>query len=131
MNGPRGRVEVVKLHPYDGAATTEGVSTSSPAGRVPVLDPLDQIGKSGDEFRSREVTVADPADGTLYEQIRPTVVGHPLRVDLLHEERHEEVAEVVQSQHRHRDPPVDHRGVVQAARDPTLWDPARFEGSCR
>ena len=92
--------------------------TSSPAGFTP---PSTQRTRSVNAVTSSvgsEVAVPDAADRSLHDAVRKARRGDPVCVDLLHRERDEQVAEVVQRQDRDGRRPVHDRDVRHAVLDP-------------
>ena len=87
---------------------------------------MHEIGEAADELGGSEVAVPDAADRPLTTQVGAARRGDPARVDLLHRERDEQVAEVVQRQDRHGAASVHDRDVGHAVLDPArrvLRDP--------
>jgi hypothetical protein len=67
-----------------------------------------------------ELTVLGGPDGALHDEPATTVPGHVGVVDLFHRERDEQVAEVMQAQHRDRRPADDLRDLGQPFGEPVL-----------
>ena len=84
------------------------------------LDPSDEFEKRGAEFHGREVTVADPANSALHEQISFAVGRHSLGVDDFIVHGHEQVAEIMEREHRDRDVARDRRNLGESFLVPPL-----------
>ena len=94
------RLFLVNLPPQFDAATTAGVTTSSPYGLTPSRSHLAMSSKECFRFCHREVAKACTTYGALQQSAADAFCSNAFLVNLLHVGRHKQVAPWVDGYHR-------------------------------
>jgi hypothetical protein len=75
----------------------KGIKNIVSEGLNPLFHPFHQSGESDFLFGGSESAVADVPDDSLHKQVRFSLGGDPLSINLLHQEWHKEVSDGVKA----------------------------------